>query len=473
MNKLFKNTIYYSIGEICPRIISFLLLPIYTQYLSTSDYGILAYTNTVNSFLFVLGSLSLNTYILRFYFIHQAEEQRKQMIGSIYMAILGVNILILGLAYAILPHVISDFHLQVPWNPYFKLAIIVNFLDSFSIIPLVIYRVKQQAQFFVCLNLSRTILQVVLTIYFIVFQKTGLIGNYYASILAYAPFVLIYIGIIKKYACFKLKVSYISEGLRYALPLLPGALAYLVLSVSDRLILERNVAMSEIGIYNVAFTLSLALNVVIQSGYKAIEPEIFKRYSSQDYYIFLRKVQSLFFVVIYIVGLGLTLFSQEIFYYITAQPFHEAYKYVPILIVGVIMTGQNVIYSGILSAEKRNKVVGMAALCGAIVSICLNISLTPLWGAKAAAISSALSFFLMNTILFIKMTYPNKSMGRELFSVILIVVISYALFSLFPKISWQSFSIKVLLLIIYAAFLLFLFRINVRNTLNTIFLSKK
>lgn len=473
MNKLLKNTIFYSLGEICPRIISFLLLPIYTQYLSTSDYGILAYTNTVVSFLYVLGALALNSYVLRYYFIHTEESQRKQMIGSIYGTIFLMNLLILLLAYATLPHAIGYFHLQIPWDPYFKLAILVNFLDSFSIIPLVIYRVRQQAQFFVCLSLGRTLLQVVLNIYFIVFLESGLIGYYYAAILAYLPFLFVYLGIIRKYASFKIRFSYVSEGLKYALPLLPGSLAYLILSVSDRLILERNVAISEIGIYNVAFTLSLALNIVIQSGYKAIEPEIFKRYSSPDYYKFLRKVQSLFFVVIYVAGLGLTLFSQEVFYYFTAEPFHNAYKFVPILIIGVIMTGQNVIYGGVLSAERKTKVVGMATLCGAITSVSLNIFLTPVWGVTAAALSSALSFFLMNTILFVRMTYPGKSMLKETLSIIGVVVISLGLFYLFPSISWEGMAVKLLGLVAYAISLMLLFHLNIPQTLRMVFPAKK
>lgn len=473
MNKLLKNTIFYSLGEICPRIISFLLLPVYTRYLTTSDYGILSYTNTIVSFLLVLGSLSLNTYILRFYFIHRQEKQQKQMIGSIYMTTFIMNFVILLLAYSTFPYLIDNFNLQVPWDPYFKLAILAYFLDSFSVIPLVIYRVRQDAQYFVYLSLGRTLLQVVLNIYFIVFLQIGLLGYYYAAILAYASFIFFYLRIIKKYACFSIKRSYVSEGLKYALPLLPGALAYLMLSVSDRLILERNVPISEIGIYNVAYTLSFALNIVIQSGYKAIEPEIFKRYSTPDYYAFLRKAQALFFATIYVAGLGIALFSQEVFYYFTADSFHVAYMYVPILITSVFMTGQNVIYSGVLSAERKTKVVGMAIMCGAVTSVCLNILLTPLWGVKAAALSSALSFFLMNTILFIKMTYPGKSMSKEILSIVLVVVISYSLFSAFPCISWQGFVVKLLVLVAYAAFLIFFFHLNIGHALRMIFASKK
>ena len=45
--KLFSNTILYTIGEVVPRIIAFLMMPIFTRYLAPSDYGILSYTNSV------------------------------------------------------------------------------------------------------------------------------------------------------------------------------------------------------------------------------------------------------------------------------------------------------------------------------------------------------------------------------------------------------------------------------------------
>lgn len=449
MGKLVRNTLFYSLGEICPRIIAFFLLPVYTHFLTPSDYGILSYTNTVILFLFVLGTFSLNSFVLRYYFIWDDVKGRSNLIGSIASAIFLMNLFILLLAFSFMPQIIEKYQIQVPWNPYFKLAIISNFLDSFSILPLVIYRVRQDAFTFLKLNIGRTLLQVVLNLFFIVYLQIGLIGYYYSILFTYIPYCLIYICIIRKYATFGFDISIIKEGLKYSLPLLPGALAYLILSVSDRIVLERNVSMAEIGIYNVAFTMSLALNIVIQSGYKAIEPEIFKRYGKPDYFLFLKKVQALFYIAIYVVGLCICLFSQEVFYFMTGAGFHEGYKLVPLLIIGVIMSGQNVIYNGLLSAERRTKVIGLVTLLGGLFSISFNLILIPIGGIYAAAVSSAVAFTIMNVSLYFLVQFEGKSMLRELLCIITIPVVAYILFYLFPEITWTGFSIKIIVVVLY------------------------
>lgn len=460
MSKLLKNTFYYSLGEICPRIISFFLLPIYTTFLSPSDYGILSYTNSIMFFLLVFGSLSLNSFVLRYYFIRKTDEERKRLVGGIYVTIGIINVFIFAFSCIFFPILISKYDIQIPWEPYFKLALIINFLDSFSTIPLIFYRVKQEALQFVALNLGKTLLQVILNIYFIAFLKIGLIGYYYASLLTFIPFFLIYWWIMRKHTVFCFNISEIKEGLKYSLPLLPGALAYLILSTSDRIILERNVSMAQIGVYNVACTLALALNIIIQSGYKAIEPEIYKRHGSDNYYGFIKKIQSAFFVVVYAAGLAISLFSQEVFYYMTSGDFHEGYKLVPILIIGVVMTGQNVIYSGVLSADKSTKVIGLATLIGAAFSLSFNIFLIPIWGVYAAAISSAISFTIMNMLLFLKMRFTGKSMYKEAISAILIFIISYFFIELTPQVSLSLLGMKLVVVLVYTLFLLKLFQFD-------------
>ena len=67
MNITLINTIYYSLGELLPKVISFLLLPLYTRYLSPSDYGIVSYTTTITTFLSVIGMLGLNSHVLRYF----------------------------------------------------------------------------------------------------------------------------------------------------------------------------------------------------------------------------------------------------------------------------------------------------------------------------------------------------------------------------------------------------------------------
>ena len=408
----------------------------------------------------VIGVLSLNSYALRYYFEHKDEEQRHLLLGTVYMAIGLMNLVILVLGWLIFPPVIEHYQIQVPWHPYFKLALINNFLVSFSTIPLVVYRVRQDSVKYVALSFSYTMLTFLFNIVFVVFLKKGIIGYYYSTLLVSIPYFFVYANIIRKYACFKISKGYLKEGLRFSLPLLPAAVAYFFLNMVDRIVLERNVALSEIGIYNIAVTLTSALGIIIQSGYHAVEPEIFNHYGTPDYYKFVKKAQSIFFTAIYIGALLLALFSQEVFIIMTSESFHEGYHLVPILIIGVVMSGQNVIYGGVLSSEKRTKVQGSVSIIGAALSFLFNLLLIPLWGTIAAALSRMISYVFMNTALFKKMTFPGKTIYKETIAVVLILVIPHMMFWLFPAVSLWGIIAKLFIALIYTVFVLKLFGIS-------------
>ena len=465
-NSLAKNTALYSIGEILPRALSFILLPVYTRYLSPADYGVSSYTNTIIMFLYILGAFGFNSYVLRYYFIYKDEEKKRALIGTAHYVIILMNFIILGLAFLLMPFLIDHFDIQVPWDPYFKLAFVINFFDCLSVIPMVVYRVRQDAMRFVVLGFSRTILTTIITVYYLTVENRGLIGLFQAQLYVVVPYAFVYQYIMHKYSQLTINLDYLKEGIKYAAPLVPGSISFILLSMSDRVILERNVEIGELGIYNVACQLSLVLNIIIQSGYKAIEPELFKRFGQEGFYDFVRKIQSFFFCMIYAGALGLCLISQEVFVIMTSESFHKAYLLVPALIVGVIMTGQNVIYSGILRGEKRTKIVGTATVVGAVVSVSMNIVMIPYYGTYAAAVTSAICFFVMNTILFCTMTYPGKSMWRETILVILVPVISYIVFSFFKEISALGIVVKILSLVIYTRLAFYLLNIDWGYVLN-------
>lgn len=463
MNTIIKNTAIYAIGEVLPKLLSFLLLPLFTRYLSTTEYGIISYTSSLMLLITVIGILSLNSYALRYYFERKDELDRRRLLGTVYMVIGLMNTLLIVIGWLVLPVVIEHYHIQVPWHPYFKLALINNFLVSFSTIPLVIYRVRQDSGRYVLLSFSYSLLTLLLNIYFVAVLKKGIIGYYYSTLLVSIPYFIIYACIIKKYACFKISSEYVKEGLKFSLPLVPGAIAYFFLNMVDRIILERNVPLSEIGIYNIAVTLTSALGIIIQSGYHAVEPEIFSHFGSSDYYKFVKKAQTVFFIAIYVGAILIALFSQEIFTIMTAPSFHAGYYLVPILTIGVVMSGQNVIYGGVLASEKRTKVQGGVSIVGAGISFLFNILLIPLWGTIAAAVSRMISYIFMNTALFVKMTFPGKTIYKETIAVLLIFILPHLLFLLFPSVSIGGIITKVIVAILYILFLLKLFNIQIKD----------
>ena len=63
---LFKNTIIFAIGNFASKFISFFLVPLYTNILSTSDYGTVDLISTICMVLVPLFSLNISESIMRF-----------------------------------------------------------------------------------------------------------------------------------------------------------------------------------------------------------------------------------------------------------------------------------------------------------------------------------------------------------------------------------------------------------------------
>ncbi len=118
--KTITNVALYTLGEIIPRILSFLLLPVLTKYLTTSDYGISGYINTVITFLYVLTTLSVNSYALRIYYKIDSELEKKKLLGNIFLFLTGWGFIMLCLEALFFPFIFKTFSVQVPFYPYFK-----------------------------------------------------------------------------------------------------------------------------------------------------------------------------------------------------------------------------------------------------------------------------------------------------------------------------------------------------------------
>lgn len=401
--KLFSNTILYTIGEVVPRIIAFLMMPIFTRYLVPADYGILSYTNSVIAFVYAFCTLSLNTYVLRFYFDCKNEDEKKKLLGNIFVFIAFVNSVVLVLLNFAMPIVIEKAHIAVPWKPYFRLAIFNNFLESFSIIPLVYFRVKQNAKAFVSVSVGRCIAQYIATFIFLVPLRMGVMAQYYGRLFTLFPFFFLYVGIICINGRINFNWNQIKDGLKYSLPLLPGSISYLALTGFDRIVLERYVSLEVLGIYNIAYTIAFALNMIIQSFYRALEPDIFQKYNSEAiegiFVPYMRKMNNVYNFALYAMALFLSLFAKEALMIVASEKYYSAVMYVPSVLVGVIFAGRKLMIDCALAAEKRSIVSGIGTMIGAGISVIINLILIPRLGVIAAPIALSLSYLAMNIFL--------------------------------------------------------------------------
>jgi O-antigen/teichoic acid export membrane protein len=463
MSKLVKSTLIYTLGEFLPRLFSIVFLPVFTTYLSSTDYGIMSYTGSFMVLLYVFIALSLNSFLLRKYYECKTEQERKSLIGNVAFVITVSNILVLALAFLLGPFICEIANIKVAFYPYFSLSLINNFIDVFAIVPLVVFRIMEKPTQYVLLNIGRNVLPYLITYFLLAHLQMGILGFYYGRLFINLLFIIPILYITYKNSTFTISKKLIREGLKFSIPLIPGSIAYFVMSISDRIIMERYISLSLIGIYSIAYTLAFSLNIFISSGYRAFEPEIFKKFGQDGFSAFIEGLHKIFMFIIFSMAIALSLFSKEILQILTNGDFENGYTVVPILIIGVVLSAENTILGSLAIAEKKTKLTMYSTLLGAVFSFLLNIVLIPHIGYYGAALATIVSFLTMNIIIFKGLEYKLNSIKYDFAAYITFVILSIISTFLISQLSWgfgYISSLKLLILLLAIGVLSYFYKIQ-------------
>jgi len=425
-NTLIKNTSIYALGDIIPRLIGFISLPILTRYLTPSDYGIVNYVNTLNTFLLALGFLSVNTYFLVFYYRCKSPEEQKKLLGNLSSFIILFNALIVIILLFFGQHFFSALGSQIDFYPYIIIAVFINFFNLFSVLPSALFRVLEKPLPLTILNISRGVIAFALTLVLVICYDYTALGVLYANLIVNFVFAFIFMYMIRDHMVWNLNVKQIKEALKFSLPLVPGAISYYLATISDRILIDKYLSLSDLGIYGIAATIALILNIFSFGAYKAFEPYIFKNWGNKQFLSVFQNIRNSFVYVLLVGVLLLSLFAKEFFLLMTDVEFHSAYKYVPMIIIGVYSSSLSLLYGTIITAKGKTKINSMIVIIGAVISVSLNVLFLPKYGLITAAVVSS---FAMTVMLLICIWYSKIKIShyRPIFSALLVAISVYVL----------------------------------------------
>ena len=468
-----KNSYIYMIGEIIPKMLSLLLLPIMTRYLTPADYGIIAYVDAIIAFVFVFSVMSLNSYMLREYFELKDKVKEKKLFGNFFIFLITYNLVLVFIFIGLLSLLLSYLDLQFNFFHIMLFALIANFFEIFSIFPQIIYRVQERAISYIYFTLSKTIMQMGSIVIFLIYLDQGVLSKYYGVLGVNALFAIISLYIVSKNATFSFDMSQIKEGFRFSLPLVIGTLSFLILDVSDRFILEQYVSLSDLGLYSIAYTLGFAVNVIINGSYKAFEPLLFREAKQNNFINSFYVIKKQYMFLVFAIGLLVIMFSQELLHFMTSEKFYKAYYLVPFIVLAAISKGIYMLYAVLLMIQKNTKLLSKALFLGAIVNISMNLMFVKVYGSIVAAISTFVAFLTMTMIVHAKtFQYYSFSLlkeAKEYFIVFGFLVLSYFLYYYLDiKLTLNIFFIKILIYTFLLFALLKFYDVKVLNLLKKV-----
>jgi len=423
----------YGLGQTFSSMVGFLLIPIYTQHLSTSEYGINALL--ITSILLIRGTLGLglNSALFRSYYEYDTEAERKVVVSTTFYTLLfsaSVSAM-LGLAGASTwsKLLFGD----VGFEKYCMFTFCTAGLTILEAIPFAVYRARQLSKRYSIFNLLFLMVRIGLIIYLVAYRHYGVWGIVLGSFLATLLSTTIMTVTISKSISWSYSLGEARKLLRFGLPLVMVNLAGFILNSSDRYFLRAFSSLDQVGVYNLGYQFGMLLNLLIVRPLGLIWPPMIfstaKRNYATEYY---SKMLTYVLLAGAFLWLGVSVLSKDIIRLMARPEYWSAYQVVPIIGFSYILYGlQNILGVGI-ALKARTEYYAVTFIIAAALNLILNTLLIPIYGMKGAAYSTILSFALICVLkyLFARNFYVVPYEWGRILKIIVVAVSLYCLCNL-------------------------------------------
>lgn len=385
-----KNTLIIAIGKFSTQVISYLLLPLYTSILTTSEYGIYDFLVTACVFIVPFITLLMEESMFRFLIDEDTDTGKKKvMSNAVIYSILSMIVwcIILFIILSIL-----KYKYTLVFVLYIISCIFITLTNSIT-------RGMGKLKLYSLSNFILSMLTIILNILLIAVIKLGVNGLLYATIIANVITSLFIFFKLKIYSYIRLKYvnkKKLKEMVKYSYPLVPNSIGWSIINISDRIIVTLFLGSSSNGIYAMANKFPNIMNTFSSfffTAFKENASKVIKKKDYEDYYNNILKIVHNSFIAISLLLITVIPFVFNIF---INKSFNEAYMYIPILVIALYYGNMSGFYGSLFVAFKETKLIGKSTVIGAIINIIVNLALIKFIGIYAAVISTLLSNYVVN-----------------------------------------------------------------------------
>lgn len=439
--------------------VGFIMLPVFTRYLSPQDYGILALTQLFGSFLPLVLSLQMHSSIGRFYFDYERERLKTFMstIGLIILVFASFGFIILSV---FLIRILSFVFPKIPPENYilFKLALIAAFFNTITSVSIMLLRVREEAKLFMKISLSLFFIGLIISIIEVVVFKKGAYGIMEATLVNSIIGFVAYTFFNRHFFGLEFDITMLKAPLKYSLPVIPHALSGLIFMYSDRIILEKYVSLAAIGLYALSDKVAFIFKTIVNQLNIAFQPHFVKSAKINKEKA-VEDARDLARTTVFLLALSIAItaiFSVEIVYYMLDKRFFKAWIMIPILASSYIFRNLYCFSSSGLYFEKKTGKIPIITMVAAVVNILINLIFIPRYGVIAAVFSTLIAFittYIMAELISLKIfhiKFDNKVNLLFMGYMYLSIIVSFFINSKFtienPSLPFNMYIFKILII---------------------------
>ncbi|MCH2231476.1 MAG: oligosaccharide flippase family protein [Crocinitomicaceae bacterium] len=401
MKRLFSDTLVYGVSNVIGRMANVFLLPLYADVFSVSEYGVLSILTVLLAIITQLSSLQLESAVFRFININSTLSATKKTYTTWLFGQLSFSLFLL-IGLTLFKSALSEFLFSdISLSSLLLIGLTVLPLNTFDDLCRSYWRINSKKWHVSIFNLTTLVLQIILNYIFLVHYEYGIYSIVWSSLITAILKAIISILVIKKFIQLStFNFEHLKELLKFSIPLVPAGLSIWALTFMDRIILEKLTGLYDVGIYQIAITISSVITLPISAFLFAWTPYVYSILDEPDHRKKIVKIIETFTFVMTFLGFVCSLFSSELLYLFSDKKFYPSNPLIPILIFSNILMGLYQL-SGIGSAiAKKTKPVMTSTFIATIINLTLNFTLIPSLYAYGASIATLISYSFIPIFLF-------------------------------------------------------------------------
>lgn len=399
-NKLFKNIIVFLIASFLPKFFSFLLVPLYTSFLTTEAYGTAEVLNTIYALAIPIFLLDIPDAVM----LRTAEEKKTAFFSAPLQY--GFRILVKAtfVLLAVLCCVLVFF--QNEDLPAYCLYILLQFIFSgINRLLLAYLRGLEDSRTIARSGLINSFTVIISNLVFVAVLRAGLSGLLVSSLLGVVVSDIYMLIKTRALTACRAGQPFSGEEKRkmrlYSIPLIFAEIAWWINTSSDRVFISALAGVAATGIYSIANKIPLVIQVFQTAVSQALQLSVLSEKDAKDREEYFVSMYSVYSFVIMLMGCVLIALDKPIADLLYKGEFFVAWKYSPALVISIGIFSIAMYLTNVYSVEKKTGTTAVSTVIGAVLNSALNMVLIPpfgLYGAVIATITGNLAIWLYTVI---------------------------------------------------------------------------
>lgn len=419
------NIALFSVSNFVSKILVFLLVPLYTDVLTTYEYGIADVMQV--TLLLLVPALTFNMGEAALRFGIENADRRGGILRSGMSAVLRADAIVTGLcimAFAFIKPEIKQYVLV------FAILFAANSLYEYLVL---FFQGCEAVPIVVAGSICCTAVMIVCNLIFLLVIKTGLSGYILSQIISYAAASTFMLFAGKRggvYPDMKEDEDMKKKMLEYGTPLIAYSTGSWINNAADRYIVLALCGAAVNGVYGVAYKIPAILMVFQRIFAQAWQMSATKSYKDEKSSEFFTEMYRTYNSVMVMGCAVLILLVRPIASFMFRKDFYEAWRFVPPLLISVIFGALTGFLGSICLAYKDSKSMGAATSIGAVANVAMNFAFIPRFGAMGAAVATAISYCLMCAFAYKfvkKYTVIGNNIVKDILAYLILIALSIAM----------------------------------------------